>query len=180
MSYSTNFDTLKQDLLSYSTKMEGMTMKSATKEILAKCPNLASYVNSEGVPIDWTPLNEHEQALVALARFFEYEETFDLKKLFKEVDPDWIPFALEILLTYFYEDTYLANTQKPLIINNLNDLLSQQNFAELMNEHGHNMDVKKIHMYRKRGKLPKETAMIGGKPYWIKEDVQHYIQSEQK
>ncbi|WP_075617977.1 hypothetical protein [Paenisporosarcina indica] len=155
-------------------------MKNATKEILAKCPNLASYVNAKDVPSDWTPLNEHEQALTALARFFEYEETFDLNRLFKEVDPDWIPFALERLLTYFHDDTYLANTQKPLIINNPSDLLSQQNFAELMNEYGHNMDVKKIHMYRKRGKLPKETAMIGGKPYWIKEDVQHYIQSERK
>lgn len=33
------------------------------------------------------------------------------------------------------------------------------------------MDVKKIHMYRKRGKLPTETVMIGGKPYWMKEEI---------
>jgi len=29
-----------------------------------------------------------------------------------------------------------------------------------------------MNMYRKRGKLPKETVMIGGKPYWIKEKVE--------
>lgn len=88
-----------------------------------------------------------------------------------------VPFALERLQTYLYEDTYLAKTQKPLIIRDPSDLLSQKDFAELMNEHGSNMDVKKIHMYRKRGKLPKETVMIGGKPYWIKETVETYIKN---
>jgi len=153
-------------------------MKSATQEILVKYPNLAPYLNEKDLPSDWTSLNKHEQALAALARFFEYEELFDLNRIFKEVDPDWIPFVLERLWTYLYEDTYLAKAQKPLIIKDSSDLLSQQNFAELMNEHGYNMDVKKIHMYRKRGKLPKETIIIAGKPYWIKEDVLYYIQKK--
>lgn len=153
-------------------------MKNATQEILVKYPNLAPYVNENDLPSDWTSLNKHEQALAALVRFFEYEEAFELNRIFEEVDPDWIPFALERLWTYLHEDTYLTKTQKPLIIKNSSELLNQQNFAELMNEHGYNMDVKKIHMYRKRGKLPKETALIGGKPYWIKEDVLRYIKNE--
>lgn len=152
-------------------------MKNATMEILAKCPNLASYIETREVPKDLKPLNEHEQALAGLARFFEYREAFDLNRLYKEVDAEWIPFALEWLSTYFYADTYLAKTQKPLIIKNPSDLMGQKDFAELMNEHGSTMDVKKIHMYRKRGKLPKETVMIGGKPYWIKEKVENYIKN---
>jgi hypothetical protein len=44
-----------------------------------------------------------------------------------------------------------------------------------MNEHGGNMDTKKIHMLRKRGKLPSETALISGKPYWLKEVIEIYI-----
>ena len=44
-----------------------------------------------------------------------------------------------------------------------------------MNEHGSNKDTKKIHMLRKRGKLPLETAVIGGKPYWLKEEIETYI-----
>lgn len=44
-----------------------------------------------------------------------------------------------------------------------------------MIEHGGNMDTKKIHMLRKRGKLPTETALIGGKPYWLKEEIETYI-----
>ncbi|WP_394189457.1 hypothetical protein [Paenisporosarcina quisquiliarum] len=155
-------------------------MKNATKEILTHYPKLACYIEKKEIPKDWTPLNENEQAFASLARLFEYEETFDLNRLFKEIDSDWISFALERIWTYYHEDTYLAKTQKPLIIKNPSDLLSQQNFAELMNEYGYTMDVKKIHMYRKRGKLPKETAIIGGKPYWVKEDVQNYIQNERQ
>ena len=72
-------------------------------------------------------------------------------------------------------DTYLTKSPKPLIIKNPNDLLSQKDFGDLMNEHGGNMDTKKIYMLRKRGKLPTETALIGGKPYWLKEQIETYI-----
>ena len=152
-------------------------MKNATKEILAKYPNLELYVETKEVKTDWKSLNEHEKALASLSRCFEYGETFDLNRIFKEMEPDWIPFALEQLSTFFYEDTYLAKTQKPLIIKDPGDLLNQSDFALLMREHGNNTDAKKIHMSRKRGKLPKETIMISGKPYWIREEVQRYIQS---
>ncbi|MFC6038908.1 hypothetical protein ACFPYN_05495 [Paenisporosarcina macmurdoensis] len=150
-------------------------MKKATMEILAKCPNLRFYVESKETQHDLKSLNKNEQVLVALARFFEYEESFDLNQLFKEVDSDWIEFAMDRLLTYFYSDTYLTKSPKPLIIKHPNDLLSQKDFGDLMNEHGGNMDTKKIHMLRKRGKLPTETALIGGKPYWLKEQIETYI-----
>ena len=150
-------------------------MKKATMEILAKCPNLRLYVELNEHQHDLKILNKNEQVLVALARFFEYEESFDLNQLFREVDSDWIEFAMDRLLTYFYSDTYLTKSPKPLIIKNPNDLLSQKDFGDLMNEHVGNMDTKKIHMLRKRGKLPTETALIGGKPYWLKEQIETYI-----
>ena len=150
-------------------------MKKATMEILAKCPNLRFYVESKEQQHDLKSLNKNEQVLVALTRFFEHEESFDLNQLFKEMDSDWIEFAMDRLLTYFYSDTYLTKSPKPLIIKNPNDLLSQKDFGDLMNEHGANMDAKKIHMLRKRGKLPIETALIGGKPYWLKEEIETYI-----
>jgi len=150
-------------------------MKKSTMEILAKCPNLKFYVESKEQQHDLKSLNKNEQVLVALSRFFEHEESFDLNQLFKEMDSDWIEFAMDRVLTYFYSDTYLTKSNKPLIIKNPNDLLSQKDFGELMNEHGGNMDTKKVHMLRKRGKLPIETALIGGKPYWLKEEVETYI-----
>jgi len=55
-----------------------------------------------------------------------YEESFDLKQLFKEIDFDWIEFAMDRLLTYFYYDTYLTLSPKPLYIKNPNVLLSQK------------------------------------------------------
>lgn len=67
-------------------------------------------------------MNEHEQALAALVRFFEYREAFDLNRLYKEVNLEWIPFALERLQTYLYEDMYLAKAQKPLIIREPSDI----------------------------------------------------------
>ena len=150
-------------------------MKKATMEILAKCPSLRFYVESKEQQHDLNSLNINEQVLVALARFFEFEESFDLNQLFKEMDSDWIEFAMDQLLTYFHSDTYLTKSPKPLIIKNPNDLFSQKDFGNLMNEHGGNMDTKKIHMLRKRGKLPIETALIGGKPYWLKEEIETYI-----
>ncbi|MBU0905903.1 MAG: hypothetical protein KKF57_11985 [Firmicutes bacterium] len=151
-------------------------MKKATMEILAKCQNLRPYVETKEQQNDLKILNQNEQVLVALARFFEYEEALHLNQIFKEMDSVWIEFAMNRLLTYFYSDTYHAKSVKPLIIKNPNDLLSQKDIGELMNEHGGNMDTKKIHMLRKRGKLPTETVLIGGKPYWLKEEIETYIQ----
>jgi len=150
-------------------------LKKATMEILAKCQSLISYVETKEQQHDLKLLNQNEQVLVALARFFEYEEVLDLNQIFKEMDSDWIEFAMNRLLTYFFSDTYHAKSIKPLIIKNPNDLFSQKDIADLMNEHGGNMDTKKIHMLRKRGKLPTETALIGGKPYWLKEEIETYI-----
>ncbi len=144
-------------------------------EILAKCQNLRFYVETKEQQQDLKSLNQNEQVLVALARFFEYEESLDLNHVFKEMDSNWIEFAMDRLLTYFYSDTYHAESFKPLIIKNTNDLLSQKDIGELINKHGGNMDTKKIHMLRKRGKLPTETALIGGKPYWLKEEIETYI-----
>lgn len=150
-------------------------MKKATMEILAKCQNLRLYVEAKEQQHDLKLLNQNEQVLVTLARFFEYEESFDLNLMFKEMETDWMEFAIHRLLTYFYSDTYHAKSVKPLIIKNPNDLLSQKDIGKLMNEHGGNMDTKKIHMLRKRGKLPTETTLIGGKPYWLKEEIETYI-----
>ena len=161
-------------MLNDSTK-EGIHLKKATIEILEKCQNLRSYVEQKEQQQDLKSLNQNEQVLVALARFFEYEEAFDLNRIFKEMDSDWIEFAMDRVLTYFYSDTYHATSIKPLIIKNPYDLLSQKDIGELMNERGGNMDTKKIHMLRKRGKLPTETVVIGGKPYWLKEEIETYI-----
>lgn len=54
-------------------------------------PEFSIYIETKDVPRDCKPLNDHEQALAALARFFEYGEAVELKRLYKEVDPEWIP-----------------------------------------------------------------------------------------
>lgn len=155
-------------------------MKNATVNILANFPNIKAYIAGSEKVTGESGLTQHEKAMVSLARFFEFQEAFELNRLFQEVDPEWIPFALEQLQTYFYDDTYLAKKQKPLTISDSADLLNQTEFAALMQTHGYNMDSKKIHMYRKRGKLPKEALMISGKPYWLKEVAERYITANQK
>jgi hypothetical protein len=79
-------------------------------------------------------------------------------------------------LTYFNDDMYLAKTPKPFFIKDTRNLLNQSDFTLLIQEHGNTTDAKKIHMSRKRGKLPKETIMISGMPYWIREEIQRYFQ----
>lgn len=155
-------------------------MKKSTANILDSFPNLETYIVENEKTADASNLTQHEKAMVGLARFFEANEACDLNRLFKEVDPEWIPFVLDQLQTYFYEDTYLTKKEKPLMIKDAADLLNQTAFAELMNAHGFNMDSKKIHMQRKRGKLPKETLLISGYPYWLKEDAERYIAANQK
>lgn len=155
-------------------------MKNSTENIFENFPNLEDYIFENKKITDASDLTQHEKAMVGLARFFEFNEAFDLNQLFKEVDPEWIPFALEQLQTYFYKDTYLTKKQKPLMIKDSADLLNQTAFAELMNTHGFNMNSKKIHMYRKRGKLPKETLVISGNPYWLKEEAEQYIAALKK
>lgn len=149
-------------------------MKKSTKNIVANFPKLTEWIGYDA--FNKTELvSSHEEALIRLARFFEYGETVELNQLFSEVHPDWIPFVLDQLQTYYYEDSYLAKTTKPLILHDATELLNQKDVADLMNQYGYNMDVKKIHMYRKRGKLPKETISIASKPYWLKEDINQYF-----
>lgn len=155
-------------------------MKKATKEMLEKCINLKDYIESKDIKADLKPLNKHEQALVDFGRFFEHEEPFDVRRLFRDIDLDWIPFAFDLLTTYYYEDTYLAKGEKPLIIKDKSALLNQTEFAKLLQEHGSNMDPKKIHMYYKRGKLPKEALKIGNTPYWMREDVESYVKENRQ
>lgn len=155
-------------------------MKKATEKLVQYFPYTFPFLKEKEFPANESTLTQHERAIVSFGRFFEYEEAFDLNSLFQEVDPEWIPVALEILQTYYYEDTYLSKTPKPLIIHDSSDLINQTEFAELLNTHGTKMDAKKIHMYRKRGKLPKETIYIGSKPYWLREDALSYISESQK
>lgn len=149
-------------------------MKKSTKNIIANFPKLTKWIEDDAFK-ETNPLSSHEEALIRLARFFEYGEIIELNRLFSEVHPDWIPFVLDQLQTYYYEDSYLAKTTKPLILHDATELLNQKDVADLMNLYGYNMDVKKIHMYRKRGKLPKETISIANKPYWLKEDLNEYF-----
>lgn len=149
-------------------------MKKSTKNIITNFPKLSKWIEDEDFK-ETHPLSNHEEAMVRLGRFFEYGENVELNLLFSEIHPDWIPFVLDQLQTYYYEDSYLAKTAKPLILHDATELLNQKDVADLMNQYGYNMDVKKIHMYRKRGKLPKETISIANKPYWLKEDINEYF-----
>ncbi|WP_394122056.1 hypothetical protein [Planococcus donghaensis] len=149
-------------------------MKKSTKNIITNFPKLREWIEDADCK-ETDPLSNHEEAIVRLARFFEYSESVEVNLLFSEIHPDWIPFVLDQLQTYYYEDSYLTKTAKPLILHDATELLNQKDVAALMNQYGYNMDVKKIHMYRKRGKLPTETICIANKPYWLKEDITHYF-----
>ena len=106
-------------------------MKNTTKRIVEKFPNLEEKVlemNGSGLVIvdDIQSLDSVECTFLKLALFFEDPENahFDLAFLYKELDNDWLEWALELITQFFQEDTYLIQKPSFMIIKDGSDYLN--------------------------------------------------------
>jgi hypothetical protein len=95
----------------------GIKVKKTTKCIIEKFPNLEEKIVAyKSVLLSEESLQSLDQIdrnFIRLACFFENPDqaNFDLSSLYKDLDNDWLDWALELITMFFREDTDLI--QKP-------------------------------------------------------------------
>jgi protein involved in sex pheromone biosynthesis len=162
-------------------------MKNTTKRIVEKFPNLEEKVlemNGSGLVIvdDIQSLDSVECTFLKLALFFEDPKNayFDLAFLYKELDNDWLEWALELITQFFQEDTYLIQKPSFMIIKDGSDYLNLTQFAQYLTDQGLRYDRQKVNLYYERGKIPQPDLWIGGTKYWSRNTATSYMKQEKK
>ena len=162
-------------------------MKNTTKRIVEKFPNLEEKVlemNGSGLVIvdDIQSLDSVEGTFLKLALFFEDPKNahFDLAFLYKELDNDWLEWALELITQFFQEDTYLIQKPSFMIIKDGSDYLNLTQFAQYLTDQGLRYDRQKVNLYYERGKIPQPDLWIGGTKYWSRDTATKYSKEEKK
>ena len=162
-------------------------MKKTTQCILEKFPNLKEKVlemNGSGLVAsdDIQTLGSVECTFLKLALFFEYpgEAHFDLAFLYKDLDNDWLEWALELITQFFGEDTFLIQNPSFTIIKDGSDYLNLSQFAQFLTEQGLKYNRQKVNLYYERGKIPQPDLWIGGTKYWSRDTATKYSKEEKK
>ena len=162
-------------------------MKSSTKRIVETFPKfkgrLKAYENINLVKEALKGLTEVEATFLKLAWFFEAPEyeSFNIRWLYKYLDDEWLEFALQLMVQFFREDTYLI--QKPtlsILREPGENYFNQKQFADFLSENGLHYDKRKLNVYYSRGKLPKADIELAGTPYWSKHTVEGFYEQEKK
>jgi len=108
-------DRRKQNRIRYLKIITGgFEMKTTTERIVEKFPFVQDVLSIEALSEEEIKsYNSVEKTFLQLALFFEYPEEmkFDLQLLYKNLDKDSLPFALELVVMYFKKDNLLI--QKP-------------------------------------------------------------------
>src|SRR5699024_8568389 len=144
----------------------------ATGVVLNYFPMLKDHVpNSDSALLtddSLSKLNATQQTFLKMIWFFEKpnEANFNLESLYKELDQEWLPFALEAIYTFFKKDTYLLQQSHSMLVKEDSKFLNQAQFARFLNDHGLNYSRGKFSVYLSRGKLPKPDLKVSGTPYW--------------
>ena len=110
----------------------------------------------------------------------EYE-SFNIRWLYEYLDDGWLEFALELMVQFFQEDTYLI--QKPtlsILRESGENYFNQKQFADFLSENGLHYDKRKLNVYYSRGKLPKADIELAGTPYWSKYTVEGFLRAGEK
>jgi hypothetical protein len=148
-------------------------LKKATKQIIEIFPNLE----------EKKELNEVEATFLKLACFFEDPEhqDFNIGLLYKHLDNDWLELALELMVQFFSEDTYLIKRPAlSFVRKGSNGYFNQKQFADFLAENGLNYDKRKLNVYYKRGKISEPDLEIGGTTYWSKASVEKFCEQEKR
>ena len=166
---------------------EGDNMKNTTKRIVEKFPNLKEKIvektgKLDSVDDDIQSFNPVERTFLQLALFFEHPEKahFDLASLYKDLDNDWLEWALELITQFFQEDTFLIQNPSFMIIKDGSDYLNLTQFAQFLTEQGLRYDRQKVNLYYERGKIPQPDLWIGGTKYWSRDTATKYSKEEKK
>jgi hypothetical protein len=99
--------------------------------------------------------------------------------LYHHLEDEWLEFALELMVQFFREDTYLI--QKPtfsILREPTDNYFNQKQFADFLSENGLHYDKRKLNVYYSRGKLPKADIELAGTPYWSKYTVEGFYKKE--
>ncbi|WP_085520901.1 hypothetical protein [Tuberibacillus sp. Marseille-P3662] len=126
--------------------------------------------------------NDVERTFFQLACFFEHpeKETFDLAMLYTNLQDDWLAFALQLITSYFKDETQLIKSSSFSIVRENDDYLNQSQFAAYLQEQGLKYDRIKLNVYYGRGKLPEPDQKFANKPYWLQSTVERFCASEKK
>ncbi|MBT2655375.1 hypothetical protein J7E81_09010 [Bacillus sp. ISL-18] len=162
-------------------------MKRSTKRIIEKFPNfkakLKAYENILSVEEAMQGLTEVEAVFLRLTWFFEApeQESFNIGLFYHHLDNEWLEFALELMIQFFREDTYLIQQPTFSILRETPDhYFNQKQFADFLSENGLNYDKRKLNVYYSRGKLPKADVEFAGTPYWSKSTVEMFCEQEKE
>lgn len=160
-------------------------MKYSTRKILEFFPMLKDKIpNHDSILLEeqtLNELNETEQVFLKMIWFFESpsKNNFNLYDLLKYIDKDWLSFALECIVSFFENDTYLLKDAHFSIIKEGNDYMNQTRFADFLNEHkslhGKNFSRAMLNTYLKRGVIPEPDLIIGNTKYWEKDTCRDYL-----
>lgn len=160
-------------------------MKKTTRSILDTFPMLEPYLLKEASsPFsaeDIVKLNDIEQTFLKLAWYFEApsEHDFNLRDIYETLSDDWLAFALEKIMLFFRDDTYLLKEDKVSIVTDGDAYYNQTQFANYLNDNGEKFDRAKMSMYVKRGVIPEASLTVSGTKYWRVEVCEAFLKARQ-
>lgn len=156
-------------------------MKRATKKIIQRLPQLEKHLNDdESVLLAdevLSKMTDVEKTFLRLCWFFESPDTqnFNLETIYKNLQDDWLEFALASIFAFFTGDTYLIKKSNVSLVTEDTEYLSQAQFAEYLNENGLKYDKKKLNTYLTRGRIPSADLEVGGRKYWLKDTCRAFL-----
>lgn len=162
-------------------------MKKSIQMILDYFPMLEEHINdSESTLLRGeilSKLDNPQRTFLSLMWFFENpdNENFNLESLYKNLDGDWLSIALESIITFFSNDTYLIKEPTFSIVTEKATFFNQAEFVKFLDEnkdvHGRNFSRPMLNTYLKRGDIPQPDLVVGNSKFWKEETCKSYLSS---
>jgi hypothetical protein len=159
-------------------------MKRTTHRLVEAFPLLKGKVDAhsdtQAMEKELQGLSDVESTFLQLAWYFEAPERgkFDIGLLYRNLDDQWLEFSLELITSFFRDDTYLIKQPTYSMIRDGEEYLNQAQFADYLTGQGLKYDRRKINVYHSRGKLVAPDFEFCGKPYWKKSTIEVFGNEE--
>lgn len=163
-------------------------MKMSLKYVYERYPNVKDKVEgkTKGKEVQ---LTNTEDAFYQLALFFNDPDgySFNVAVLYKNLQDDDLSYALQALLYFFRNDTYLIKHKEkisPFLISEHDEidtegLYNQTKAADYLQSFGLNYSQSKIATYLSRGgNIPSPDITIRGKPFWYETTLKLFAEEE--
>jgi len=158
-------------------------VKIATQKIIERLPMLKDKIpNYDSVLLEertLAELDKTKQTFLKMIWFFEEprKNDFNIGDIQTNVDPSWVSFALECIMTYFQKDTYLTEEPDFSLITDETEYLSPSECAQHFTQNGLDFSRQKFNVYVQRGNIPEPDLIIGDRKFWLKETCDAYLES---